>query len=67
MAIPEALPENMEFLGISEYLFRPDGDTDEAAEFKNNKTIGGKKVGAVIATDISDSSRMASESTTARL
>ena len=58
VAIPEALPENMEFLGISEYLFRPDGDTDEAAEFKTNKTIGGKKVGAVIATDISDSSRM---------
>ena len=58
VAIPEALPENMEFLGISEYLFRCDGDTDEAAEFKNNKTIGGKKVGAVIATDISDSSRM---------
>ena len=25
VAIPEALPENMEFLGISEYLFRPDG------------------------------------------
>ena len=58
VAIPEALPENMEFLGISEYLFRPDGDTDEAREFAATRTIHGKKVGTVIATDISDSSRM---------
>ena len=58
VAIPEALPENMEFLGVSEYLFRPDGDTDEAREFADSRTIHGKKVGTVIATDISDSSRM---------
>ena len=58
VAIPEALPENMEFLGISEYLFRPDGDTDEAREFAANGTIHGKKIGLVVATDISDSSGM---------
>ena len=58
VAIPEELPENMEFLGIGEYLFRPDGDTVKAAEFKEKGTIGGRKPGAVIATDISDSSRM---------
>ena len=58
VAIPEALPENMEFLGIGEYLFRPDGDTDEAGEFASRRTIHGRRVGAVVATDISDSSRM---------
>ena len=58
VAIPEALPENMEFLGIGEYLFRPDGDTDEAGEFASRRTIHGMRVGAVVATDISDSSRM---------
>ena len=58
VAIPEELPENMEFLGISDYLFYPDGDTELAKEFKSDGTIGGKKAGAAIATDISDSSRM---------
>lgn len=58
VAIPEELPENMSFLGIADMLFRPDGDSDAAKEFKAERTIGGKKVGAVIATDISESSRM---------
>lgn len=58
VAIPEELPENMEFLGIGDYLFRPDGDTKEAEEFKTRGTIKGKKAGAAIATDISESSRM---------
>ena len=58
VAIPEELPENMSFLGIDDMLFRPDGDTEAAREFKANRTIGGRKVGAAIATDISESSRM---------
>ena len=58
VAIPEELPENMAFLGIEDYLFRPDGDSALAKEYSTDKTIGGKKVGAAIATDISDSSRM---------
>ena len=58
VAIPEELPENMEFLGISEYLFRPDGNTDAAKEFGISRTINGKKAGAAVSTDISDSSRM---------
>ncbi|MBR4404088.1 MAG: DHH family phosphoesterase [Clostridiales bacterium] len=58
VAIPERLPENMEFLGISDYLFQPDGDTEAAKEYSISKTINGKKVGAAVSTDISDSSRM---------
>lgn len=58
VAIPEELPENMEFLGISDYLFLPDGNTDAAREFAISKTINGKKVGAAVSTDISESSRM---------
>lgn len=58
VAIPEELPENMSFLGINDLLFRPDGDTGAAKEFRENGTIGGKKVGAAVATDISESSRM---------
>ncbi|MBR3142572.1 MAG: DHH family phosphoesterase [Clostridiales bacterium] len=58
VAIPEELPENMSFLGIGDMLFRPDGDSEAAKEFRENGTIGGKKTGAAIATDISESSRM---------
>ena len=58
VAIPECLPENMKFLGIEELFFQPDSDTEMADEFRNNKTIGGRKVGAVIATDLSEGSRM---------
>jgi len=58
VAIPESLPENMKFLGIEELFFQPDSDTGLAAEFKNNGTIEGRKIGAVIATDLSESSRM---------
>ena len=47
-AIPEELPENMSFLGIGDMLFRPDGDSEAAGEFKADGTIGGKKVGAAI-------------------
>ena len=58
VAIPEELPENMSFLGIGDMLFRPDGDSEAAREFREQRTIGGRKVGAAIATDISESSRM---------
>ena len=58
IAIPEELPENMSFLGIGDMLLRPDGDSDKARELRENGTVGGRKVGAVIATDISESSRM---------
>ena len=58
VAIPEALPENMKFLGIEDLFFRPDGNTHLAEEFTTSGTLAGKKIGAVIATDISESSRM---------
>ena len=58
VAIPESLPENMGFLGIEDLFFQPDSDSDLAVEFRNNKTIGGKKVGAAVATDCSEASRM---------
>jgi len=58
VAIPEELPENMSFLGIDEYLFRPDGGSKEAEEFKACGTIRGKRAGAAVAVDISEGSRM---------
>ena len=58
VAIPESLPENMSFLKLEELCFHPEADTELAKEFKVNGTIGGKKVGAAIATDCSEASRM---------
>ena len=58
VAIPESLPENMKFLGVEKLFFHPEADSDLAEEFRNNKTIGGKKVGAAVACDCSESSRM---------
>lgn len=58
VAIPESLPENMSFLQIGELFFQPDSDTDLAKEFRANGTIGGRKIGAVIACDCSEGSRM---------
>lgn len=58
VAIPEELPENMKFLGIGDLFFRPDSDTALADEFRTKGTIEGRKVGAVIATDLSEGSRM---------
>ena len=58
VAIPEELPENMEFLGIGDFLLQPDGDTEKAKELGTQGTVSGRKLGAVIATDISESSRM---------
>lgn len=58
VAIPEELPGNMKFLGIEDLLFKPDSDTDIANEYRTSGTIGGKLVGAAIATDITASSRM---------
>ena len=47
-------------LGADAYVAIPEElpDSEAAKEFKETRTIGGKKVGAVIATDISESSRM---------
>ena len=58
VAIPESLPENMSFLKIDELFFQPDSDSELANEFRANGTIGGKKIGAVIACDCSEGSRM---------
>ena len=58
VAIPEELPENMGFLGIDEYLIQPDSGSEKATELNSKGTVNGKKPGAVIATDISESSRM---------
>ncbi|PWJ71445.1 phosphoesterase RecJ-like protein [Ruminococcaceae bacterium R-25] len=58
VAIPEELPENMGFLGIDEYLIQPDSVSEKATELNSKGTVNGKKPGAVIATDISESSRM---------
>ena len=58
VAIPESLPLNMKFLNIEELFFQPDSDSDLANEFRTNGTIDGKKVGAAIATDCSEGSRM---------
>lgn len=58
VAIPESLPYNMNFLGIDDLFFRPDGDTALAEEFRTSGTIDGRKIGAAIATDCSESSRM---------
>ena len=58
VAIPEELPENMEFLGIDEYLLQPDSGSEKAKELNSKGTVNGKKPGTVIATDISESSRM---------
>lgn len=58
VAIPENLPYNMKFLGIDELFFHPDGDSHLAEEFEVSGTLDGRKIGAAIATDISESSRM---------
>ena len=58
VAIPEDLPENMSFLKIDELFFHPNSDSELAREFRAQGTIGGKKVGAAIATDCSEGSRM---------
>ncbi len=58
VAIPESLPDNMGFLGIGDLFFRPDGDSALAEEFRQSNTIGGRKIGAAIATDCSEASRM---------
>lgn len=58
VAIPEALPDNMKFLGIDDLFFRPDANSHLAEEFTTSRTLVGKNIGAAIATDISESSRM---------
>ena len=58
VAIPESLPENMSFLKIDELFFQPDSDSGLAKEYRTNGTIGGKKIGAVVACDCSEGSRM---------
>ncbi len=58
VAIPEALPENMKFLNIEELFFHPEGDSDLADEFRTSGTLCGKKIGAAIATDCSEGTRM---------
>lgn len=60
VAIPEQLPENMKFLGIEDLFFQPDGDNHLAEEFTTSGTLAGKKIGAAVSCDISDSSRMGS-------
>lgn len=60
VAIPELLPENMKFLGVDEMFFRPGSATHLAEEFTISGTLAGKKPGAAISCDISDSSRMGS-------
>ncbi len=60
VAIPEQLPENMKFLGIEDLFFHPDGDNHLAEEFTTSGTLAGKKIGAAVSCDISDSSRMGS-------
>ncbi|MBR3247492.1 MAG: bifunctional oligoribonuclease/PAP phosphatase NrnA [Clostridiales bacterium] len=58
VAIPENLPYNMNFLGIDDLFFHPNGDSAMAEEFAASRTIGGRKIGAAIATDCSEGSRM---------
>jgi phosphoesterase RecJ-like protein len=47
-------------LGIEDLFFHPDGDNHLAEEFTTSGTLAGKKIGAAVSCDISDSSRMGS-------
>ena len=58
VAIPESLPYNMSFLGIDDLFFHPNGESPLAEEFAVSGTLNGKKIGAAIATDCSEASRM---------
>ncbi len=58
VAMPEALPENMKFLEIDDFFFHPAAESDLSDEYSSSGTIAGKKVGAAIAADISEPSRM---------
>lgn len=58
VAMPEELPENMEFMEIDDYLFFPFGDNEMAEEFKSNNSIGGSKYDISIAVDCSAGFRM---------
>ena len=60
VAIPEQLPENMDFLGIEGLFFHPDANTHLAEEFTISRTLAGRKIGAAVSCDVSDSSRMGS-------
>lgn len=58
VAIQEELPVTMEFMQLDDLFFRTDVDSPLAEEYRTCGTIGGKKVGAAIATDCSEGSRM---------
>lgn len=58
VVIPEELPETMKFMDLDDLCFRPGSDSDLAEEFRTSGTLGGRKIGAAIATDCSEGSRM---------
>ena len=58
VAMPEELPENMSFLGISGLLFDVTADTDAARSFRDEGLVFGKKFTRAVAVDCSDADRM---------
>ena len=58
VAMPEELPENMNFLGVSGLLFDVTADTDATKAFRENGTVFDRKFTRAIAVDISESERM---------
>jgi phosphoesterase RecJ-like protein len=58
VAMPEELPENMNFLGVSGLLFDVSADTDVANAFRESGMVFDRKFTRAIAVDISESDRM---------
>lgn len=58
VAMPEELPENMNFLGVSGLLFDVTADTDVVKSFRENGMVFDRKFTRAIAVDISESDRM---------
>ena len=58
VAMPEELPENMNFLGVSGLLFDVTADTDVVKTFRESGMVFDRKFTRAISVDISESDRM---------
>jgi len=58
VAMPEELPDNMNFLGVSGLLFDVTADSDVARSFRESGMVFDRKFTRAISVDISESERM---------